>query len=141
MKRSRKLQISSHLLFVYISNQDRKWRMSELVFSRALVLPNKRDKPISCLLSCITSRRKYTKIDVYHQGNFLFCRHSSYSAAFLFIYCNSAKFVRAYRQKVKHSVDSSVKHGVMKMSRSREILLRFSFITNIFLFSYIRWLT
>ncbi len=36
MKSSKKLQISSHLLFVYIDNQDRKWRMSVLVFSRAL---------------------------------------------------------------------------------------------------------
>ncbi len=38
MKSSKKLQISSHLLFVYINNQDRKWRMSVLVFSSALVL-------------------------------------------------------------------------------------------------------
>ncbi len=36
MKSSKKLQISSHLLFVYINNQDRKWRMSVLVFSGAL---------------------------------------------------------------------------------------------------------
>ncbi len=36
MKSSKKLQISSHLLFVYIHNQDRKWRMSVLVFSSAL---------------------------------------------------------------------------------------------------------
>ncbi len=36
MKSSKKLQISSHLLFVYIYNQDRKWRMSVLVFSSAL---------------------------------------------------------------------------------------------------------
>ncbi len=36
MKSSKKLQTSSHLLFVYINNQDRKWRMSVLVFSRAL---------------------------------------------------------------------------------------------------------
>ncbi len=36
-KSSKKLQISSHLLFVYINNQDRKWRMSVLVFSSALV--------------------------------------------------------------------------------------------------------
>ncbi len=41
MKRSKKLQISSHLLFVYINNQDRKWRMSVLVFSSALVIHNK----------------------------------------------------------------------------------------------------
>ncbi len=38
MKSSKKLQISSHLLFVYINNQDRKWRMSVLVFSSALAL-------------------------------------------------------------------------------------------------------
>ncbi len=38
MKSSKKLQISSYLLFVYINNQDRKWRMSVLVFSSALVL-------------------------------------------------------------------------------------------------------
>ncbi len=38
MKSSKKLQISSHLLFVYINNQDRKWRVSVLVFSSALVL-------------------------------------------------------------------------------------------------------
>ncbi len=37
MKSSKKLQISSHMLFVYINNQDRKWRMSVLVFSSALV--------------------------------------------------------------------------------------------------------
>ncbi len=37
MKSSKKLQISSHLLSVYINNQDRKWRMSVLVFSSALV--------------------------------------------------------------------------------------------------------
>ncbi len=37
MKSSRKLRISSHLLFVYINNQDRKWRMSVLVFSSALI--------------------------------------------------------------------------------------------------------
>ncbi len=37
MKSSKKLQISSNLLFVYINNQDRKWRMSMLVFSSALV--------------------------------------------------------------------------------------------------------
>ncbi len=36
MKSSKKLQILSHLLFVYINNQDRKWRMSVLVFSSAL---------------------------------------------------------------------------------------------------------
>ncbi len=36
MKSSKKLQISSHLLFVYINNRDRKWRMSVLVFSSAL---------------------------------------------------------------------------------------------------------
>ncbi len=36
MKSSKKLQILSHLLFVYINNQDRKWRMSILVFSSAL---------------------------------------------------------------------------------------------------------
>ncbi len=36
MKSSKKLQISSHLLFLHINNQDRKWRMSVLVFSRAL---------------------------------------------------------------------------------------------------------
>ncbi len=36
MKSSKQLQISSHLLFVYINNQDRKWRMSVLVFSSAL---------------------------------------------------------------------------------------------------------
>ncbi len=36
MKSSKKLQISSHLLFVYINNQDRKWRMLLLVFSSAL---------------------------------------------------------------------------------------------------------
>ncbi len=36
MKSSKKLQTSSHLLFVYIKNQDRKWRMSVLVFSSAL---------------------------------------------------------------------------------------------------------
>ncbi len=36
MKSSKKLQISSHLSFVYINNQDRKWRMSVLVFSSAL---------------------------------------------------------------------------------------------------------
>ncbi len=36
MKSSKKLQISSHLLFVYINNQDRKWRMSVLVFSSTL---------------------------------------------------------------------------------------------------------
>ncbi len=36
MKSSKKLHISSHLLFVYINNQDRKWRMSVLVFSSAL---------------------------------------------------------------------------------------------------------
>ncbi len=39
MKSSKKLQISSHVLFVYINNQDRKWRMSVLVFSSALVKP------------------------------------------------------------------------------------------------------
>ncbi len=39
MKSLKKLQISNHLLFVYISNQDRKWRMSVLVFSSALVKP------------------------------------------------------------------------------------------------------
>ncbi len=38
MKSSKKLQISSHLLFVYIKNQDIKWRMSVLVFSSALAL-------------------------------------------------------------------------------------------------------
>ncbi len=38
MKSSKKLQISSHLLFVYINNQDRKWRMSALVFSSALAI-------------------------------------------------------------------------------------------------------
>ncbi len=37
MKGSKKLQISSHLLFVYINNQDKKWRMSVLLFSSALV--------------------------------------------------------------------------------------------------------
>ncbi len=37
MKSSKKLQISIHLLFVYINNQDRKLRMSVLVFSSALV--------------------------------------------------------------------------------------------------------
>ncbi len=37
MKSSKKLQISSHLLFVYINDQDRKWRMSVLVFFSALV--------------------------------------------------------------------------------------------------------
>ncbi len=37
MKSSKKLQISSHLLFVYINNQDRKWRISVLVFSSALI--------------------------------------------------------------------------------------------------------
>ncbi len=37
MKSSKKLQISSHLLFVYINNQDRKWHTSVLVFSSALV--------------------------------------------------------------------------------------------------------
>ncbi len=37
MKSSKKFQISSHLLFVYINNQDGKWRMSVLVFSSALV--------------------------------------------------------------------------------------------------------
>ncbi len=37
MKSSKKLQISSHLSFVYINNQDIKWRMSVLVFSSALV--------------------------------------------------------------------------------------------------------
>ncbi len=36
MKSSKKLQISSHLLFVYVNNQDRKWHMSVLVFSSAL---------------------------------------------------------------------------------------------------------
>ncbi len=36
MKSSKKLQISSHLLFVYINNQDRKQRTSVLVFSSAL---------------------------------------------------------------------------------------------------------
>ncbi len=36
MKSSKKLQISDHPLFVYINNQDRKWRMSVLVFSSAL---------------------------------------------------------------------------------------------------------
>ncbi len=36
MKSSKKLQLTSHLLFVYINNQDRKWRMSVLVFSSAL---------------------------------------------------------------------------------------------------------
>ncbi len=36
MKSSKKLQISSHLLFVYINNRDRKWRMSVFVFSSAL---------------------------------------------------------------------------------------------------------
>ncbi len=37
MKSSKKLQISSHLLLLYINNnQDRKWRMSVLVFSSAL---------------------------------------------------------------------------------------------------------
>ncbi len=39
MKNSKKLQISSHLLFVYINNQDRKWRMSVLVFSSTLGQP------------------------------------------------------------------------------------------------------
>ncbi len=39
MKSSKKLQISTHPLFVYINNQDRKWRMSALVFSSALVQP------------------------------------------------------------------------------------------------------
>ncbi len=39
MKSSKKLQISSHLLFIYINNQDRKWLMSVLVFSRALIVP------------------------------------------------------------------------------------------------------
>ncbi len=38
MKSSKKLQISSHLLFVYINNKDRKWRMSVLVFSSALLI-------------------------------------------------------------------------------------------------------
>ncbi len=36
MKSSKKSQISSYLLFVYINNQDRKWRMPVLVFSSAL---------------------------------------------------------------------------------------------------------
>ncbi len=36
MKSSKKLQILSHLLFVYTNNQDRKWHMSVLVFSSAL---------------------------------------------------------------------------------------------------------
>ncbi len=36
MKSPKKLQISSHLLFVYINNHDRKRRMSVLVFSSAL---------------------------------------------------------------------------------------------------------
>ncbi len=35
MKSSKKLRISSHLLFVYVDNQDRKWRMLVLVFSSA----------------------------------------------------------------------------------------------------------
>ncbi len=39
MKSSKKLQISSHLLFVYINNQDWKWRMSVLAFSSALDEP------------------------------------------------------------------------------------------------------
>ncbi len=39
MKSSKKLQISSHLLLVFINNQDRKWRMSVLAFSSALVRP------------------------------------------------------------------------------------------------------
>ncbi len=37
MKSSKTLRISSHLLFVYVKNQDGKWRMSVLVFSSALV--------------------------------------------------------------------------------------------------------
>ncbi len=36
MKSSKKLQISSRLLFVYNNNQDRKWRMSVLLFSSAV---------------------------------------------------------------------------------------------------------
>ncbi len=39
MKSSKKLQILSHLLFVYIDHQDRKWRMAVLVFSSALISP------------------------------------------------------------------------------------------------------
>ncbi len=39
MKSLKKLQISSRLLFVYINKQNRKWRMSVLVFSSALALP------------------------------------------------------------------------------------------------------
>ncbi len=36
MKSSKKLQISSYLLIVYINNQDRKWCLSVLVFSSTL---------------------------------------------------------------------------------------------------------
>ncbi len=43
MKSSKKLQISSHRLFVYINNQNRKWCMSLLVFSGALAKPNNED--------------------------------------------------------------------------------------------------
>ncbi len=38
MKSSKKLQISSYLLFVYINNHDRKWRTSVLCFPVAALI-------------------------------------------------------------------------------------------------------
>ncbi len=62
MKSSKKLHISSHLLFVYINNQDRKWCMSVLVFFSAL------EQPIEFSTRSIKERREPIFI---HKNNWL----------------------------------------------------------------------
>ncbi len=63
MKSSKKLQILSHLLFVYLKNQDRKLRMSVLFFSSAL----------ACIILETNLQNLFIFLRKYHSYNFANC--------------------------------------------------------------------